>query len=878
MAGLSTISSFGTVILALTLVVTVYSAVAAATGARRLSRRLVRSAEAGLYGVLGLLAVASGLMIYAFLSHDFSIKYVHHYSDSTMPLWYLITSYWGGLDGSLLFWAFLLALFGAVAVRFNRERHREMLPWIIVVLQAVMAFFLFLLVFERNPFGPYIPGAELPRDGRGLNPLLQNAYMVTHPPSLYLGFVGMTIPFAFGMAALISGRLDESWLLSIRRWVIVSWFFLSTGLILGMLWAYEELGWGGYWAWDPVENAALIPWLTATALLHSVMVQERRGMLKVWNVTLVIMTFFLTIMGTFMTRSGVVQSVHAFGQDTRLALIFGTFMFLILVVAFGLVIWRLLLLKSRSELDSVFSREAVFLVNNWILLFAALFVLGATLWPTIAEMITGHRATMGALFFNKWMTPIGLILLFLTGVGPLIPWRRATPASLVRQFLWPAAGALALLAIIVGWDWYRAARFGELETGVGFVGHLVARFRDIGLAPLIDFGLAGFVLGSVVQELWRGSGVRAKSLGVDRFTALIGLIARGKRRYGGYLVHASIALMFIGFGGEAFKRDLEASMRKGQDVQFAGYGFKLDEVAKTTDAQKEMVTATMTVTKNGAVVRRMAPGKWTYFKHDEQPTTEVDIWRQAGKDVYIILSGYELGSGQAMLKIVINPLVNWVWIGFLLLFLGTFIALFPDRVLERVAEATGEAGPPSRAAKGGAAAAVVLALLLGGAGVAVAQGAMPPPAPLEKMDHSAKARITSRSPLEAQLFRRIVCMCDTCPRLPLSDCGCGFAEKERNRISRMLNVEHKTEADVIGWYMEKYGQAALGAPVEGLGRWAWLIMYGAGGGAILGVIVLALRWRRAAAAAAAAAPAAAAPTAGVTRYEEKLDDELRDLD
>jgi cytochrome c-type biogenesis protein CcmF len=574
--------------------------------------------------------------------------------------------------------------------------------------------------------------------------------------------------------------------------------------------------------------------------------------------------------------------VHAFGQDTRLAIIFGSFMLVILLVSFGLVIWRLPLLKSRHELDSLFSRETAFLVNNWVLLFASLFVLGATMWPTVAEMLTGHRATMGAFFFNQWMTPIGLILLFLTGVGPLIPWRRATPESLLKQFLWPVAGAVLLLGIIVAWDWVRAARFGELVAGGTFVSHLKDRFREIGVAPLINFGLSGFVMGTVLQEFWRGAGVRARSLGVDRFTALIGLVARGKRRYGGYLVHAAIVLMFIGFGGGAFKRDLEVSMRQGQKVEFAGYGFTLNEVQKGQDAQKEMVTALLTVTEGDKVVRRLAPGKWTYNKHEDQPTTEVDIWRQAGKDVYLILAGYDLGSGQAMLKIVINPLVNWIWIGFVLLAFGTFIAIFPDRVLELVAESAGEGGPPrSRAAKGGAAAAMVLALALGLGGVASAQGGMPAAAPMEKLDHASQPQTTKYSPAELRLFRRIVCMCETCPRLPLSECNCGFAEKDRRRITHMLTVEHKSEADVLAWFKDKYGEAAFGAPVEGLGRYAWLFMYGAGGLAILGVVVRAMRWRRSGGAAApgvaAAAPAGPEPAAP-TRYEEKLDDELRDLD
>src|SRR3954466_6855038 len=340
-----------------------------------------------------------------------------------------------------MFWVFLLGVFGAIAVHTNRDRHRELIPYVVAVIATVEMFFLFLMVIHNNPFTTYL--TETPTEGRGLNPLLQNFYMAIHPPMMYLGFVGATIPFAFGMAALFTGHLDDSWLRAVRRWTMFSWLFLTFGLTLGMIWAYEELGWGGYWAWDPVENAGLLPWFTATAFLHSVMVQERRSMLRIWNVSLVIVTFFLTIFGTFMTRSGVVQSVHAFGDDPILTKLFTGFMVLILSVSFGLVIYRLPLLRSRNELDSWASREAAFLVNNWILLFSAFFVLFGTMFPTLSEAVTGTRMTVAAPFFNTWMTPIGLVLLLLTGVGPLLAWRKSSVSNLRYQFLWPSVTAVA---------------------------------------------------------------------------------------------------------------------------------------------------------------------------------------------------------------------------------------------------------------------------------------------------------------------------------------------------------------------------------------------------------------------------------------------------
>src|SRR5229473_4415582 len=434
-------ASLGSFVLLAAFVVCSYAAVVSVVGARRRSRQLIESGIGAFYLIAALMTVASAVIINAFLTGDYSIKYVARNSDSVQPLFYKITSYWGGLDGSIMFWVFLLSIFGSIAVYVNRERHRELIPYVVATISVVQMFFLYLMVVHRNPFTTYV--ANAPAEGQGLNPLLQNFYMAIHPPSLYTGFVGMTIPFAFGIAALITGHLDDSWLRAVRRWTMFSWLFLSIGLFLGMIWAYEELGWGGYWEWDPVENAGLLPWFTATAFLHSVMVQERRSMLRVWNVTLVIVTFFLTIFGTFMTRSGVVQSVHAFGQDTVLAWLFTGFMVAILTFSFGLVIYRLPLLKSRNELDSWLSREAAFLVNNWILLFAALFVLFGTMFPTLSEAVTGERLTVAGPFFNKWMTPVGLILLVLTGVGPLLAWRRSSFANIAPQFMVPGAAGLA---------------------------------------------------------------------------------------------------------------------------------------------------------------------------------------------------------------------------------------------------------------------------------------------------------------------------------------------------------------------------------------------------------------------------------------------------
>ena len=644
-------ASLGTFILLATFVIAAYAAAASVGGARRRDSRLIESGVGAFYLIAAMLTVASAVIVHAFLVGDYSIKYVDRYSDIAQPLFYKITSYWGGLDGSILFWSFLLAIFGALAVRVNREAHRELVPYVVAVISIVQMFFLFLMVIHNNPFETYL--TQVPDDGRGLNPLLQNPYMVIHPPALYLGFVGMTIPYAFGMAALITGHLDDSWLRAVRRWTITSWLFLSFGLVLGMIWAYEELGWGGYWGWDPVENAGLLPWFTATAFLHSVLVQERRGMLRVWNVTLVITTFFLTIFGTFMTRSGVVQSVHAFGEDKELAWMFTIFMVIILAVSFGYVIYRLPLLRSRHELDSWVSREAAFLANNWILLFSALLVLFATMFPTLSEVLLGHRLTVRPPFFNKWMLPIGLILLFLTGVGPLLAWRKSTPSNLRYQFLWPTAFAVTTAAVL----------------------HLLGlRVWSSGLC----FALSAFVLGTIVQEFWRGARVRQGATGADLLTSMIGLVSRSHRRYGGYIVHLGIVLMFLGFAGEGYKQEAQLQLAPGQTATVGDFTFTHRSIKVTDDGQKQMVTAHMELTRGGKDLGAMDPAKWFFRKREEEPTTEVAIRRGAWEDVYVVMAAFDVQQQTGQFHLVVNPLVNWIWVGFGVLALGTIIAMLPE--------------------------------------------------------------------------------------------------------------------------------------------------------------------------------------------------------
>ena len=832
-------ASLGTFLLLASFVVCSYAAVMSVVGARRRSRRLIESGIGAFYLVCALMTAASAVILNAFMTEDYTIKYVAHYSDSVQPLFYRITSYWGGLDGSIMFWVFLLSVFGSIAVYVNRERYRELIPYVVATISTVQMFFLYLMVAHKNPFTTFLTAA--PTDGEGLNPLLQNAYMAIHPPSLYIGFVGMTIPFAFGIAALVTGHLDDSWLRAVRRWTMFSWLFLSFGLILGMIWAYEELGWGGYWAWDPVENAALLPWFTATAFLHSVMVQERRSMLRVWNVVLVITTFFLTIFGTFMTRSGVVQSVHAFGDDPVLAKLFTGFMVAILIVSFGLVIYRLPLLRARNELDSWVSREAAFLVNNWVLLFAALFVLFATMFPTLSEALTGNRLTVAGPFFNKWMVPIGFIMLFLTGVGPLLAWRKSTLTNLRDSFVFPVSAAVVTAGAL--------AAFG-------------VRVWSSGLC----FALSAMVFGTIIQEFWRGGNIRRKNTGTDIFTAIIGLVGRNKRRYGGYIVHLGIVLIFLGFAGNGFKKDEQVLLKPGQQVTVGKYTIRNDGLKVNDDGQKQMTTAYLSIFEDGKQVDMLYPAKWAYRKHEQEPTTEVAIRRSFAEDLYIVLAFQpnDLATQTATLQIVVNPLVDWIWFGFGIMALGTGIALLPERTYSfALASLPAEAGATASTV------ALLLVLVVAGGAKLSAQPGM------GRADPNVQSSYYPRTDFEKQMQHELVCTCG-CGHTTIAECRkdpCMTSHEMRGELAALID-QGKNHDEIIQAFIAKHGgQEILGAPLDtGFNRLAWLFPYLMGGTGIVAVGFAAVKWTR------HANIEPGEPTPTDSALEARIDDELRDLD
>ncbi|HEY4648236.1 MAG TPA: heme lyase CcmF/NrfE family subunit [Gemmatimonadales bacterium] len=618
-----------------------------------LSATIVRS----VYAICGCLLVASVSLWKGLISHDFNMEYVWAYTSSNLPSAYIFSAFWAGQKGSLLFWAVVLSLFASVAQLLTPRRFRDLMPYVAGVTSAVVAFFVSVMLFAANPFERL---GFTPADGRGLNPQLQNAGMVIHPPMLYLGYISITIPFAFAVAALLSRRLDVGWLHAIRKWTLVSWLFLSVGITLGMWWAYVELGWGGYWAWDPVENASFLPWLTMTAFLHSVMIQEKRGMLKRWNFGLIIGSFLLSIFGTFITRSGVIASVHSFTQS-NVGYFFLGFLVVAAVLAYTLLHTRWGLLEAEVQLESVVSREAAFLFNNLLLVGIAFSVLWGTLFPILSELVRGTKITVGPPFFNRVNVPLGLLLLALTGIGPLIAWRKASTANLQRQFVAP------------------------LLTGtITLVGLLAAGVRD--LYATMALALAGFVAGTVVQEFYRGVRARRRMHGETPLVALSRLVARNRRRYGGYIVHVGILIYFVAFAGMAFKREQEATLKPGDSVEMRSpfghtYRFTHLGVSQFEALNRIVSAATVEVSKDGKPAGIMTTEKRQHVDSFKRPTfepsTEVGIRSNLQEDIYIVYAGSVEGTEQAVYRFNINPLVWWVWFGGGVLMLGGLITLWP---------------------------------------------------------------------------------------------------------------------------------------------------------------------------------------------------------
>ncbi len=634
----------------------VYAFLGSVVGALKHRPYLQKSAERAVLGVFVLVTAASALLVYALLVSDFRLAYVVAHSNRAMEVQYKFGAWWGGQEGSLLLWSWLLSLYSAVVVWTNRNRHRDMMSWVIATLQFTQIFFLTLNAFIEPPFRVLAVGrgVQAMQDGQGLNPLLQYWAMVIHPPMLYLGYVGFIVPFAFAMGSLITRQRGDAWIHTTRRWSLITWGFQSAGIILGAGWAYAVLGWGGYWGWDPVENASLLPWITATAFLHSVMMQEKKGMMKVWNMVLISATFFLCIFGTFLTRSGFVSSVHAFAESA-IGLWFVGFLTIGIATTAYLILSRLDYLKSETPLESVLSRESSFLFNNLFLLASAFAVLWGTLFPRISEMVTGDKITVGAPFFNKVEVPIGLFLLLLTGVGPLIAWRRSSWESLKRAFRWPAlAMAVTIVALVA--------------AGVR---HFYAT---------ISFGLCAFVTATIVMEFVKGARAIAARMRINFVRAAVELTHRNTRRYGGYLVHMGIVLMFIGFTGAAFNQDTTQEVKVGDRFSIGHYELQVKEVTDGSTENYGWQRAVIAAYKDGEYLGDLKPER-RVFVASRQPTSEVAIRRRLNEDLYINFAGVsETTPGSAIIQVYVNPLVSWIWIGFWVLFLGTIVCLVPSKV------------------------------------------------------------------------------------------------------------------------------------------------------------------------------------------------------
>ena len=645
--------NLGSLAVLLAFCLAVYAIVGSVVGRLKRNPFLILSAERAVYSVWFLITVASAVLVYALVTGDFRYSYVAQYSNRAMSTAYKFSAWWGGQEGSLLLWSWLLATYSAVAIFTNRRKLRDVMPYVTAILMTTQTFFLILNAFVVSPFRMLAADGAITAapDGNGLNPLLQYPMMRIHPPMLYLGYVGMVVPFAFAMGSLITRQKGDAWIFTTRRWSLVTWLFQGVGVLMGASWAYAALGWGGYWAWDPVENASLLPWLSATAYLHSVMMQEKKGMMKVWNAVLVASSFFLCIFGTMMTRSGMVSSVHAFAQSP-IGKYFTSFLALGVAATIYLILDRLDYLKSEAQLESVVSRESSFLFNNLVILASCFAVLWGTLFPVISEKVSGEKISLDAVWFNRLMIPIGLFLLFLTGVGPLFAWRRTSTESLRRNFLWPGVAACVLVIALIA-----------------------AGMRQF--YPLISFGFCLFVALTVLAEFYKGAGAIAAKSQINFAHAVVELTHRNTRRYGGYLVHMAIVLMFIGWTGAAFNKDVTAEVKVGEPFKDGNYELKVKQINDGDNDNFTWQGAVIDVSKNGEFLTTLEPTR-EFYKSSRQPVGRVAIRRRLNEDLYVNFA--QLQDDKAVIQAYVFPLVCWIWAGGIVLIFGTLIALVPSKI------------------------------------------------------------------------------------------------------------------------------------------------------------------------------------------------------
>jgi len=674
------ITNFGYATLILAFFVSLYAVVAALYGERKNLLAWVESARIAMLLTFPLTTIAVICLLIALMSGDYQVAYVYSSASSTMPFYLKLTALWGGQAGSLLVWSWLMSAFTSAVTLRKWQRDREFLPWVIIVTMVTLLFFLSLTIFIENPFVRYwqVPGqaeltamfapqgaiALIPRDGMGMNPMLRHPGMIFHPPMLYLGFVSFVIPYAFAIAALVTGRSDDRWIRITRRWSLVAWLFLSLGLILGSRWAYDVLGWGGYWAWDPVETAAFMPWLTGTAFLHSVMIQEKRGLFKQWNMILIILTYSLVIFGTFLTRSGVLSSVHAFAQSAIGPLFFG-----FIGISLALSLWLLLKrwgdLRAEGSMTSLLSRESMFLFNNLLFIGILVICFWGVMFPLISELFTGQKVTVGPPFYERSTGPLLAGIMFLMALGPLSAWGRATVKTLGRAIWLPLVLSIAVLA-----------------------GVLIAGIRS--WPALLAFWLIALTIFSTVQDYIRGVGARIKRTGESLLTAFVRLSSGNRRRYGGYIIHLGVALMFIGIIGiEVFQTTTQGMLARGESLRLRGYEITYDTLAVfDTQDGRNVARAVIEVSKNGREVGELYPRREFYYDA-MQPMTIPGVRSTLEEDLYVILVDWlPITSQGATFKVYHNPLINWLWIGSIIATLGGLIAAWPGREPELAAVGT----------------------------------------------------------------------------------------------------------------------------------------------------------------------------------------------
>jgi cytochrome c-type biogenesis protein CcmF len=658
-------SDLGTVALVLALVFAAYAIAVSVLGARTGRAELLASGQRAALMVTTFLVTAAIALIASFLTHDFGVAYVAEHSSRSMPWYYTASAFYGGQEGSLLYWALMLSLFSAIAVLTARRAPAHLMPYVVATLMTIEGFFLILLVFVASPF---TRSTLLPHDGQGLNPLLLDPGMLVHPPMLLMGYMSFSIPFAFAIAAMITGRLDAGWLRAIRRWMLAAWSIQTAGLLLGMWWAYHVLGWGGYWGWDPVENSALMPWLTATAFLHSSMVQERRGTLKVWNLSLVLATFALSIFGTFEVRSGIITSVHSFAYSAIGPYFLG-FLAVVLAVSIGLFVFRLPKLRPEQEMESIVSREGSFLLNNLLLLAITFATFWGTVFPLISQAIRNQQMTVGPPFYDQVNGPLFAALIVVMGLGPLLAWRRASRASIWRNFRWPALAA-AVVAIALPLLGMRA------------------------VWPVLGFAACTFAAGTIFYELYRG--VRVRHGHGEGYAAALGrLVSRHRQRYGGYLVHLGLAALAIGvIGSQFFQQKQAGQLSQGQHLVVAGYVITFERTSDVVTPVVETVTAHLRVsTTSGHFLREIDTGRSIYAQFQNQPTSHISITTDGPQDLYVFLADWA-GAKTVTINVFVTPLVSLVWLGGLLMLVGGICCWWPER--RRAVKLVEREAPPAR--------------------------------------------------------------------------------------------------------------------------------------------------------------------------------------